>query len=103
MAGFLPPASAVIDFSWAPVAAARVRPVSVDPVKQIMSVWSTSCGPIRGPGPATTCQASAGIPAARSKATPASALSTVSEAGLCTTVLPASSAASPSQMAIVSG
>ena len=57
----------------------------------------------REPGPATTCHRSVGKPASSSSSAPSSAESMVWASGLATTALPASSAGSPSQSAIVNG
>ncbi|ODU68396.1 MAG: hypothetical protein ABT00_19595 [Bordetella sp. SCN 68-11] len=93
--GALPPSSMGVFRTWSAAAFSRMRPTSVDPVKDTSrtrgscSQRSTS-GPERDVG--TMLTTPSGTPASARMSASASMLSGVSEAGLTSTVQPAASA-----------
>jgi hypothetical protein len=105
MFGDLPPSSKVTSFSvWAARPAIRL-PVSVDPVKAILSTsgWSTSASPARPPNPGTTFTTPGGRSSSSISAANASADTGVSSDGLTTIVLAPASAGQSFHASITSG
>ena len=101
--GFLPPSSAEKPMSRRPHCSAMIRPVAVDPVNMRKSTAPMRLGPSTGPSPVTTWKSSRGRPASYSSSTAASAVNGVWRSGFSTTALPASSAATASEVARVRG
>ena len=94
MMAFLPPSSSETRLRRPAAAVAMRRPVSPLPVKLMTgtSGLSTSAMPACSPGPVTRLTVPGGKPASWSSSTSSAAQPGVSEAGLSTTVLPATSA-----------
>ena len=84
----------VTRLNWGPARAMIRRPVSVSPVKATRrtSGWPESASPMLAPVPVTTFSTPAGSPASCMSSATISAESGVVEAGLTTTVFPATSA-----------
>ena len=104
MLGDFPPSSSVTRLSAAPALAPISRPTTVEPVKAILftSGWSTSAAPV-SPSPVTTFSTPSGIPASSASSPSRIAVSGVCSAGLSTVVHPTASAGATFQQAISSG
>ena len=105
MFGLLPPSSSDTRLSVVAAAAAMRRPVSVSPVKATLSMpgcAAIAC-PTSAPGPGMTLSTPAGMPASSASSPSRMAVSGVADAGLRTTVFPVASAGATFQAAIISG
>ena len=102
MFALLPPSSSVTRFTWSAQPAMMRLPTSVEPVKHTLrtSGWLTKRWPTMEPLPGSTVKTPAGSPASSASSPSRIAVSGVSSAGLSTTVLPAASAGAKPQPAI---
>ncbi len=94
MLALLPPSSRVTRLSWSAALRMIPWPTSVDPVKQTLrtSGWLVNRSPTTEPLPGRTVKTPSGMPASSASSPSRIAVSGVSSAGLRTTVLPAASA-----------
>ncbi len=85
--------------------AIRVRPTSVDPVKDSLRIRcdEVSAGPITRLSPVTTLNTPGGTPACSASSARARALKGVAEAGLSTTVQPAAKAGATLRVIMAAG
>ena len=102
MFALLPPSSSVTRFTWSAQPPMICLPTSVEPVKQTLRTagWVTNRCPTTDPLPGRTVNTSSGKPASSASSPSRIAVSGVSSAGLSTTVLPAASAGAKPQPAI---
>ncbi len=102
MLALLPPSSRVTRFTWSAQPAMIRLPTSVDPVKQTLRTagWVTKRSPTIDPLPGITVKTPSGSPASSASSPSRIAVSGVSSAGLRTTVLPAAIAGAKPQPAI---
>src|ERR1700733_7704729 len=105
MNGALPPSSSDMRLTVGAHCAARMRPVSVEPVKLSLrtSGWLVSSPPMARESPVTTLHTPAGTPARAASSAMASADSGVCIAGLTMIVQPAASAGATLRVIIAGG
>jgi hypothetical protein len=101
----LPPSSSETRLIPSAAACITSRPTTVEPVNDTLrtSGWRTNARPATVPFPGSTLSTPAGNPQASASSPSSRAVSGVSSAGLCTTVLPIASAGASFQLAMRSG
>ena len=102
MLALLPPSSRVTRFTWSAHPRMICLPTPVEPVKHTLrtSGWVTKRSPTTAPRPGITVSTPSGRPASSASSPSRIAVSGVSSAGLSTTVLPAASAGAKPQPAM---
>ena len=102
MLALLPPSSRVTRLTWSAQPRITPCPTNVEPVNTTLRTagWSTNRCPTIDPLPGMTVKTPSGMPASSASSPSRIAVSGVSSAGLSTTVLPAASAGPKPQPAI---